>query len=180
MAVIDVLTILAILGGPIAAIQVQVYLEKRREFRRRKIQVFRELMITRSTVLSPRHVEALNGIQMEFSASDTGEKKVLDAWQLYVTHLNDRNAEMNAWLQKSPDLLADLLLEMAHCLGFKEFNKARIKNEAYVPQYFAEIEKEQNALRQAAVSVFKGEKPLKVEVHEPGPAQASPQLHPPA
>ena len=165
----NVLTIIAIIAGPIAAIQIQVYLEKRREVRRRKSHVFRELMITRSTVLSPRHVEALNGIQMEFYSKIPEEKKVLDAWQLYITHLNNRSAEQTAWLAQSPELLADLLLEMARCLGYHEFNKVRIKNETYIPQYFADIEKSQNALREAAVKIFSGEKRLKVEVNEPEP-----------
>jgi hypothetical protein len=78
----NVLTIIAIIAGPIAAIQIQVYLEKRRELLRRKIQVFRELMITRNLTLAPRHVEALNGIQMEFSGDEKTEKDVIDAWQL--------------------------------------------------------------------------------------------------
>src|SRR5207302_835611 len=38
-------------------------LEKSREEKRRKLKTFRELMVTRSTALSPRHVEALNAIQ---------------------------------------------------------------------------------------------------------------------
>jgi hypothetical protein len=34
-----------------------------------------------------RHVEALNRIQMEFSNKGK-EKKAVDAWKLYITHLN--------------------------------------------------------------------------------------------
>lgn len=111
---------------------------------------------------------------MEFYAKIPAEKKVLDASQLYITHLNNRNAEQITWMAQSPELLADLLLEMARCLGYHEFNKVRIKNESYIPQYFADIEKEQNALREAAVKVFSGKARLKVEVHEP--STVGPQL----
>src|SRR5438067_9365814 len=79
-------TIIAIILGPILAIQVEKYLEDRRESRRRKITLFRELMVTRGSRLSARHVEALNGIQMEFH-NEGEDKKVVDAWKLYITHL---------------------------------------------------------------------------------------------
>jgi len=169
------LTVIAILIGPLVGIQVQLYLEKKREQERRKIKVFRELMVTRSTVLSPRHVEALNAIQMEFSAKVPGEKKVLDAWQLYINHLaSKRGADQAAWAAEGPDLLADLLLEMAICLEFHDFNKARIKTEGYVPQYFLDIEQEQNELRKAALGVFQGAKPLKVQLTEGDGADKAP------
>ena len=114
--VFDILTIVAILAGPVLAIQIQKYLEEKRELKRRKIRVFRELMVTRSTVLSPRHVEALNTIQMEFSAKDPNEKKVLDAWQLYINHLSRRNVpDAATWTARGPEILEDLLLEMALC-----------------------------------------------------------------
>jgi hypothetical protein len=164
----NILTIIAILAGPAAAIQVQVYLEKRRELRRRKIHVFRELMITRNLQLAPRHVEALNGIQMEFAGDEKTEKEVIDAWQLYLTNLNNREPSDAVWKERI-NLLHDLLHKMAIALGFTHFNKARIKNEGYIPQYFADVENEQNELRKGAVEVFGGKRPLKVEVFEPGP-----------
>src|SRR5713226_6708302 len=83
---LSIATIVAVILGPVVAIQVEKRLEARREKKNRKLQIFRELMVTRMSRLSPRHVEALNGVQMEFS--DEGvEKKVLDAWKLYMTHL---------------------------------------------------------------------------------------------
>jgi hypothetical protein len=165
-------TILAIVIGPMIAIQVEKYLESRREKERRKIHLFRELMVTRGTRLSARHVEALNGIQIEFSDSGK-EKKVLDAWKMYMTHLNNVHPEPDwkVWGQKSEDLLIELLYEMSSCLGYS-FEKDRIKREAYVPKHYQEIEEEQTALRKACLSVFKGEKSLKVNVQEEAAPQA--------
>ena len=165
--VFNILTIVAIVLGPIAAIQTQEFLEKRREERRRKFFIFRELMITRSTALSPRHVEALNAIQIEFSSRNPVEKKVIDAWQLYINHLNHLDRDNpQTWNATSIDLLIDLIFQMATVLGYHDFNKARIKSEAYTPQYFADIENEQNELRKAAIQVFNGKQPLKVSVVE--------------
>lgn len=173
-AIFNTLTIVAILLGPILAIQIQVYLDHRREQKRRKLGVFRDLMVTRGTALSPRHVEALNGIQMEFSSKNLREKPITDAWQNYMNHLINF-ADTDAWRSQSSELLAELLLQMAMCLGYTDFNKARIKAEAYVPRYFFEIESEQNELRKAAIQVFKGNQSLRVRMAEE--AAATPKMH---
>jgi uncharacterized protein DUF6680 len=164
-------TILAIILGPILAVQVERHLEDRREARRRKIALFRELMVTRGSRLSARHVEALNGIQMEFQNKGK-EKKVVDAWKLYITHLNTAFTPetLNVWAGRSEDLLTELLFDMGECLGY-EFEKSRIKSEAYVPKLFGEIETEQTALRKECLAVFKGDKRLKVEVHNEEPEE---------
>jgi hypothetical protein len=165
-------TILAVIMGPILAVQVERSLEDRREARRRKIALFRELMVTRGSRLSARHVEALNGIQMEFRSAGK-EKKVVDAWKLYITHLNTSSTPetLNVWAGRSDDLLTELLFVMGQCLGY-EFEKDRIKREAYVPKLFGEIETEQTQLRQECLAVFKGEKSLRVEVVD---AQSEPR-----
>jgi hypothetical protein len=161
--------------GPILAIQVQEYLESRREDKRRKHQIFRELMVTRATMLSPRHVEALNAIQIEFSAKAPEEKPIVDEWQPYINHLSHMDKDnLPAWNAKSIDLLIDLLFEMAALLGYHDFNRVRIKNEAYLPQYFGDIENEQNRLRKAPIKVFEGDQSLKVEVAEAPVAPSTP------
>ena len=62
-----VATIVAIIIGPIVALWIQRNSEKRREKRNRKLVIFKELMATLATTLSPRHVDALNAIEVEFS-----------------------------------------------------------------------------------------------------------------
>ena len=66
MTISDWLVILAIIIAPILAVQVQKIIESRRSKRERKLQVFKALMATRATPLSPIHVEALNMIDIEF------------------------------------------------------------------------------------------------------------------
>jgi hypothetical protein len=174
-------TIAAVILGPILAVQADKYLQTLRDRKTRKAWIFRELMVTRSTTLSPRHVEALNGIQMEFAGDNKREREVIDAWQLYLTNLNDRGEPQAQIWAARVELLHELLHKMAISLKYTHFNKARIKNEGYIPQYFADIEKENNELRKSAAEVFSGRERLKVEVHEPRAAQDSrtvPQLVP--
>lgn len=159
-------TVLAILVGPIIAVQVDKVLQLRREKRTRKVWIFRELMITRSTRLTARHVEALNAIQMEFSEKQKKEKPVIEAWQLYMNHLNTPAGDnLPGWIARGTDLLVGMLYEMGAALGY-DFPKAKIERDVYIPQYFGTIETEQNELRKAALAVFKGERKLPVEVHE--------------
>ncbi|WP_373426698.1 DUF6680 family protein [Neorhizobium galegae] len=66
MSTSDWMIILATLAGPILAIQVQKFLERGRENRNRRLQIFRTLMATRAASVSPAHVEALNSIALEF------------------------------------------------------------------------------------------------------------------
>ena len=63
----EVLTILAVILGPILAVQAQKAIERWRERRNRKLWVFKTLMATRGSRLSPNHVQALNMIDLEFS-----------------------------------------------------------------------------------------------------------------
>lgn len=51
--VFNVLTLVALVAGPVFAIQTQEFLERRRERTRRKLHIFRELMVTRGTILAP-------------------------------------------------------------------------------------------------------------------------------
>ena len=54
----DILMIGAVLLAPLIAVQVDKYLEKKRNKKERKLNVFKTLMATRGKILDPRHVEA--------------------------------------------------------------------------------------------------------------------------
>lgn len=71
MTIADILMILAVITGPILAVQVQKLIESWRSKRERKFIIFRVLMATRGTPVSPQHVEALNLIDIEFSGNNT-------------------------------------------------------------------------------------------------------------
>ena len=60
------LTILAVLIAPILALFLSIWWNNRQEAKKRRIDIFRTLMATRTMGLSPVHVEALNRIDVEF------------------------------------------------------------------------------------------------------------------
>jgi hypothetical protein len=108
----------------------------------------------------------LNSIEVEFYATSGPAKKVLDAWRLYVNHLNTRAGSgdpLSRWVEKKSNLLTDLLYQMAQSLGY-DIDKVTIENNAYHPKGFVEIETEQHALRKAALAVFAGDRPIQATV----------------
>ncbi|MGA8272189.1 MAG: DUF6680 family protein [Candidatus Sulfotelmatobacter sp.] len=173
-----ILSVIAIVSSPIIALQVQKWLDDRRAKLDRKMSIFRKLMTTRATQLAPAHVEALNAIEVEFYATRGPDKKVLDAWRLYINHLNSHAGEgeaLNRWVEKKTGLLIDLLYQMAQRLKY-DIDKVAIQNNAYQPKGFVDIETEQHALRKAALAVFSSERPIQTTVV--GTVQTSQPLPP--
>lgn len=176
------LTLGAVLLSPIIAIQVQKYLDRRSEQQKRKLLLFRELMATRASKLSPRHVDALNAIQVEFYAKKGQDRVVYELWKEYLDHLGKKVDEPNlgAWGNQADDILGNLLYEMSRALGY-DYDKVAIKRDHYSPTGHATIEGELSLIRRGLVEVFAKNKalniyaalfpnhpPIKVDVVEPG------------
>jgi hypothetical protein len=157
------LTIVAIIIGPLAALLIQKYIENRRAQQDRKIAIFRNIMAHRASRLSAPYVQALNGIETEFY----GDTKVINAWRTFVDHLYAQDEKTDPtlarWSERNAELLTNLLLRMAESLGYR-FEDVAIKRNAYAPKGWDTIETEQTKLRQSAIKVFEGQKPLKVEI----------------
>ena len=168
MTINNWLTIIAIIIAPIAAVQVQKFLDIRRERRARKMQVFKTLMTTRATPLSPYHVESLNMIDIEFYDN----KKITEAWKLlldnfenYPKDTQDPNyqTKLNSCSEKSKELLTNLLYEVAVSLGYS-FDKVHLMRGAYIPKGHADIELDQEFIRRSLVGVFLGKLPIPIKV----------------
>jgi hypothetical protein len=178
MTTTEVLTVAAIVLGPILAVQAQKWLEVLREKRDRKKRIFEVLMTTRGTPLPPDHVQALNRIQLEFSAKKTRENDVIKAWRVYLDHLNksqfdtadqQKSAE---WGDKRADLFVELLEKMARAVGY-DFDKVLLKKEWYAPRAYSDAENEKNRLRAGALAVLEGKIPLQVRIDQTVQAQSS-------
>lgn len=168
MTTSDWLIIAAIILAPIVAIRIQTFLENRKAKKERQLKIFRSLMKTRATPLSPLHVEALNMIDIEFYE----KTKVVDAWKLLLdnfehypqdTTAQDYKTKLDASQKKSEDLHADLLYEMAKELKYK-FDKVHLKRGIYIPRGHAELEMDQFMLRKKIVDLFYGETALPIKI----------------
>lgn len=78
----EILTVIALIGGPIMAVLMTRYLDDVRTYKSRRMDVFRTLMRTRRTPLYPDHIGALNLVEIEYA----DEPAVLTAWKKLFTH----------------------------------------------------------------------------------------------
>jgi hypothetical protein len=155
-------TFFAVLLGPILALWVQRRIDHRREQHNRKLFLFRELMATRSVRLSGRHVEALNLIDLEFTPTKSADRKVLDAWKLYLDSLGHTPTEASlqpAYFEKRNEHFENLLFEIGQYLGFS-FDKVSIRRNAYTPVAHGQLEDDQRLIRQGVVEVLTGKRAL--------------------
>jgi hypothetical protein len=160
----SILTIAAIIVAPFLAVYASEWLNERKETQKRKLEILRDLMATRGTGLSPKHVEALNKIDIEFY--DVNE--VTQAWRIYRDHLTqaqqiktEDEEGWKIWVSKKEDLLTELLNKMAIYLKYK-FDVVQIKRGHYYPQAFANIETEQQIIRRGLVEVFVNKRPFPI------------------
>lgn len=159
--VLEVLTLIAIVLGPVVAVQVSQYLERNRQKRASREQVFKTLMRTRASRLSPARIEALNMIDVEFHGGGKQDKAVVDAWKLYMNSLQACSASSGP--DQRNDLYLDLLCKMGCSLGYR-MDKAHIGSTCYLPQAHADIEGEQHLIRSGLLGVLRGELALPIQL----------------
>lgn len=165
--VLTIITIIAIIVGPIAALWVQRILDEGRDARNRKLWVFKTLMSFRATSLSPTFVQALNLIDVEFDGKSEKEKAVRNAWKVLLDHFGDLGGPTlpdNA-NDKSINLTTNLLMAMGKCLGY-DFDEVHVKKGAYYPRGLGNVEEEQHALRRGVLDVLSGKRRLPIGVFE--------------
>ena len=155
MQIQDWLMILAVLVGPVIAVQLTRFVDNKKEQRDRKLQIFKTLMATRAYSISPQHVEALNRIDLEFSDKLKKERSVVYAWKEYLDLLSDKEMPRDQWGTKRIERLVDLLHCMAQVLNY-EFDKTHIKNSAYSPVAHGDIDDQQTAVRLGIIDILKG------------------------
>lgn len=165
MRIADWLMIVAVLLAPLVAVQVQKILERYREDRARKLNVFKTLMATRAATVSPQHVQALNAIDLEFQGRKY--KNVTDSWKTYLDHLfhypNEDEKQQTVWAERRVDLLARLLMEMGKSLGYI-FDEVHVRRAIYAPEAHAQLESENLLIRRGLVRLLYGDAHLKMDV----------------
>lgn len=163
--ILEILTLAAIILGPIIAVQLQKYLERNREIRNRKLNIFKMLMATRGSTLSADHVEALNRIDLEFSGNKK-YKKVINLWKEYFDNLcksEEFKDNPKIWSSRNEELLANLLFEMGQSLDY-DFDKVLIKRNIYSPIGHFNYEMENSLIRKGLLNVLNQEKSISMTI----------------
>jgi hypothetical protein len=166
---LGVAVVIATLLGPILAVFVTRYVDKRRERTTRQYETFRALMRSRRANLSPEYVSALNTVEIEFA----GIKSVEDAQRLLFQHLNLR-PQPGDWGDRLHRLQTRLLYAIAKQLGF-EVEQLDVLEGGYVPQGWGTTEEQNTEVRNNVLEVLRGRRALKIET---ATALAAPALSP--
>ena len=151
MKTFELLTIVAIVLGPILAVQIERIISKIKEAKNRRITIYKSLMATRASQLSYEHVRALNSIDVEFY----GKKfhKTRTCWKEYLDHLEDKTygiERMNEWETKRNELLIKLINTMGRDVGYN-FDNVDIKRRIYAPQGHQQLEYENIEFRKKLI-----------------------------
>ena len=159
-------TIVAIVYGPIKAVQISADTEKRREAERRKYNILAALMRTRRTYMHPDHVWALNLVQLDFAE----HPKALEAHKAYLKNLADPlpkpGDDLDNFLEQRRHLFLELLHELCIVVGLKA-DKADLDRLAYVPYGWQTEEDENRAFRTAVIDLLSGRRPLPITQYIP-------------
>ena len=159
----DVAIVVATLLGPVLAVQAQKFLERRRQIKERQDAVFRTLMTTRASALSPLHVEALNSVPITFYGQRPDLIAINQAWKDYLNHLNMRGMTIEVWGPKRLDLLIDLMHSISVFLGYT-FTKLELRNDVYSPEAHGKAEEDGLVIRQGVRDILEGKRNLPMDV----------------
>lgn len=173
MTIFEIVTVAALILGPILAIVIANYMEAKRTTHNRRMDIFRTLMRTRRNRLTQDHVSALNLVEIEFRK----DKDVIDAWRGYFKHLGteqprrtdetfsqelsfEQNQAREDRFQfrvarEREKLLAALLHNMAQELNY-DVEALDIFEGGYSPQGWAEIEFQQETIRRHLIDLLLG------------------------
>ena len=167
----DIVMIIAVILGPILAVQIQKIIERLREKRKKRLNLFHRLMSTRGARLSVQHVQSLNMIDLEFYGrkvfgyrfQNSKEKAVTNAWKNYNDHLNTKYPEghLDAWGRKGDELLTKLLFNLSQSLGY-DFDEVQLKRDCYIPVGHGDIEYQISEIRSGLADIISGKKPFPV------------------
>jgi hypothetical protein len=168
---VGIATIIAIVRGPIVALRIQRAIEDERATKNRKLWIFKTLMSNRATRMAPVFVQALNLIDVEFTAAS--EKPVRDAWKEAQDHFSDwgkqtpeqKQTQAKANLDRADELLSEMLVRMGTTLGYS-FDKVYVKKGWYYPEGLGDMEQEGHALRKGLLRIISGYGAFPVAVFE--------------
>lgn len=162
--VLGIAIVIATFAGPVFAVLVTRYLDDGRRIRDRRLVIFRNLMATRRTALSPEKVSALNMVEIEFY----GIQSVQDAHREVMAHINTPPPQPVGWNDRHRTLVTRLVSEMAKVLGYK-VQQLDLLEGGYYPQGLVDLDNEQQAVRRSLIEVLSGKRPLLVSPAAPTP-----------
>jgi hypothetical protein len=124
--------------------------------------VFRTLMGTRRTPLTPEHVGALNLVEIEFH----NDSEVISAWRKYMEHLGspiltgDADVQRRFFEERSTQF-TKLLHTVGKSLGY-QIEQLEILQGGYAPRGWEDERWEQRELRRLLIETLQGSRAIPI------------------
>lgn len=175
----ELLTIIAIVIGPVLAVQVEALRRERQAQRERRLSILRALMCNVGSGLNEGFVTSLNLIGLEF----VDQQDVIQTWRTYIAHLGtprgNEAAHTALWDQRQRDMLFDLIYQLSKSLGFK-YGRDDLQRGSYTPSGWGQRAVEEYVNRTEFMKIMVGEKAFPITVVAPPAQQAPPAAQPAA
>lgn len=166
-------TVIAILVGPIVAVYLTRRIDSRNEARRRRLEVYRNLMLTRTARLAPDHVRALNLVPVNFA----NVSAVIDPFRKYIDHLNSPLPavdQQDHYFAQRSDIFYELLFQIGKALGYS-FDKRDLERLSYIPRGYVNDKNRQRRMQELLTQILEGTRTFPVSIGQPaGPTNPFP------
>lgn len=128
--------------SPILAVLITVWLTQRNEKRKEKMEVFKQLMISRVTASTEDFVKIVNSIDVIFADS----KRVRTAWKELFEEYNNPNYDLDRVRYKHTKLIESV----AQDLGYKDkIEWDEIISNVYIPRWLGDRWAQNNILKES-------------------------------
>jgi hypothetical protein len=138
--------------GPILALGAQRVLDRIREKKKRRMDIFLTLMTTRASPLAPNHIQALNSIDVIFKRGwPWRDRQIRDAWHKTLAQMSTDPSQAG-WGERVNDLKLDLYTAMGRAVGYR-YTIDYLRRQVYLPKHFTDLEQDQLLARQRLLKV---------------------------
>lgn len=153
----QVVTVIALIGGPAIGVGLSVLLQNRDFVRRERMRLFQTLVAMRPEPVNPERIRALALIDVVFRDKPTVRSKWKDYYETLnnPVHLNNPNAGY-VFMTKQNEMLA----EMARVLGYGRLIGYEELQRMYAPKAFADNAALQAAMGKEALRVLEASENL--------------------
>lgn len=135
------INVLAIILSPIFAVLITMKLTQRNEKRKEKMEVFKQLMISRANASTEDYVKTVNSIDVIFADS----KKVRKAWKDLFDEYSNPNNTIDKYRYKHTKLIE----AVAENLGYKnKLEWSEIISNVYIPRWLVDMWEQNNVLKE--------------------------------
>ena len=155
-------TLIAIFVGPIFAVLLTRTIDRVREDRKRKLEIFRDLIAYRGKPMFHQFIRALNLVEIEFD----GDKKVLGAWNQYIVRVRkgpQDDEPDTEFIDDTRILRTNLLREIASRLNIqaKSLDEHSI---GYFPEKFEISDYHESKIRESLLHIIHKKEAIPIRI----------------